>query len=126
MKNTSKNKTGTNAAAVKLTEINSKIEELKNQRIALAEPLKATFGELQAQLLETETQIRELDPTWKPSSLRPKADDKIREVIEANGEPMTEEAIIAAVGDAFSKWKLRTTLKKRFTVDATGKYSVKA
>lgn len=125
MKNTSKNKTGTNAAAT-LADINNQIEQLRQQRIGLAEPLKGRYTELRTELLDMETQIRELDPLWKPSSLRPKADDKIREVIEANGEPMTEEAIIAAVGDAFSKWKVRTTLKKRFIADATGKYSVKA
>jgi hypothetical protein len=125
MKNTS-NKTGkNNAAAVTLADINSQIEQLKQQRIGLAEPLKTRYAELRTELLDTETQIRELDPLWKSASLRVKADDKIREVIEANGGSMTEPEIIAAIGDTFTKWKVRTTLKKRFAVDADGKYSVK-
>jgi hypothetical protein len=124
MKNASKQKAGNNNAAATLANINDQIEALKQQRIGLAEPLKNRYAELRTELLDTETQIRELDPLWKSASLRVKADDKIREVIEANGGSMTEPEITAAIGDTFTKWKLRTTLKKRFAVDADGKYSV--
>jgi hypothetical protein len=46
---------------------------------------------------------------------------------------MTVEEILAVTGDLFTKWKVKTTLKKKssgakavFAVDANGKYSVKA
>lgn len=131
MKTDSK-KTGTKNATAALADINAQIEELKQQRIGLAEPLKGRYAELRTELLETETQIQELDPSWKPASLRPKADDKIVEVISANGSPMTQEQIVQAVGSAFSPWKVKTILKKRstgpkavFTVN-DGRYSLKA
>jgi hypothetical protein len=131
MKNDIK-KTGTKTATAALAEINNQIAELQQQRVGLAEPLKSRHSELRTELLEVETEIRGLDPTWKPASLRPKADDKIIEVLTANGEPMTAEAIVQAVGGVFSPWKIKTVLKKRstgpkavFTL-ADGKYAVKA
>jgi uncharacterized protein (DUF342 family) len=130
MKNTSKNKTGTNAAAT-LANINSQIEELKNQRIGLAEPLKTRYAELRSELVATERQIKELDETWKPQS-KARADEKIREIITANGQPMTEAEIVQALTGVFTPWKIKNTLKKKsqgakavFTV-VDGKYSVKA
>ena len=122
---TSKVKNGTNNAQVALADLNKQIQALHEQRIGLAEPLKARFGELRAEMQETQNQIRELDPSWKPASLNPKADDKIRELTAANG-PMTEAEILAAVGDTFTKWKVKTVLKKKFSADAGGKYSPKA
>jgi hypothetical protein len=125
MKNTSK-KTGNNNATATLATINAQIAELQSRRVTLAEPLKERYLEMVKECGEMVRQITELDPTWKPASLKPKADAKIAEIIAANGKPMDEAAIIAAVGDTFTKWKVRQTLKKRFTVDAAGKYSVKA
>jgi DNA repair exonuclease SbcCD ATPase subunit len=133
MKTQLKNRTGTgNNAQSALTEINAQIETLKQQRISLAEPLKTRYTELRAEVVEMETQIRELDPAWKPLSLRPRADDKITEILTAKGEPMAVEEIIEAVGDLFTPWKTKNTLKKKstgakavFTL-ADGKYSVKA
>lgn len=61
-----------------------------------AEPMKARHAELCSELIQVETEIRELDPSWKPASLRPKIDDKIRELLVAG--PMAVESIIAAVG----------------------------
>jgi len=121
-----KNKTGNNNATATLANINAQIEALKQQRIGLAEPLKTRYTELSGELLTMETQIRELDPTWKPASLKPKADVKIAEIITANGSPMTEAEIVAAVGGVFTKWKVKQVLKKRFTAGADGKFSVKA
>ena len=127
MKNNTQNKTGNrNNATAALARINSEIEKLNQQRIGLSEPLKNRFKEMTAELETLSGQIRELDSTWKPSSLKPKADAKIVEIIAASGKPMDEAAIIAAVGDTFTKWKVRQTLKKHFTADAAGKYSVKA
>lgn len=130
MKNTSKNKTGTNAAAT-LADINSKIEELKQRRVALAEPLKTHYAELRSELVATERQIKELDETWKPL-LKPRADAKIAEILTANGGPMTAEEIVEKTGDLFTPWKVKNTLKKKsvgpkavFTV-VDGNYSVKA
>jgi hypothetical protein len=123
MKNTSK-KTGSNNAAATLADINAQIEALKQKRIGLAQPLKDRYAEIRGELLTTETQIRDLDPNWKPTPLKPKAQDKIGEIIAANGT-MTEAAILTAVGDLFTKYKVRQTLKKHFTADAAGKYSVK-
>jgi len=134
MKNISKNKTGNgnqNAQSA-LADINRQIEELTKQRVTLAEPLKGRFGELRVELLEMETQIRELDPTWKPEPTKAKAETKIAEIITANGKPMTAEEIVAAVGDVFTPWKVKNTLKKKSTgakaVFAVndGKYTVKA
>jgi hypothetical protein len=78
-----------------------------------------------------ESEIRELDPTWKPEPMKPKAETKIVEVITAHGTPMTVEEIIQAVGKLFTSWKIKTTLKKKstgakavFTL-ADGKYSLK-
>ena len=121
--NTSKNKPETTATET-LATINAQIEALKQQRVGLSEPLKGRYAELRTELLETETQIRELDPTWKPEPLKPKAEAKIREILGASPEPLDEDAILKAVGDMFTKWKVRTTLKKRFTIGTDGKYSV--
>jgi hypothetical protein len=131
MKNDTK-KTGTKTATAALAEINAEIEALNQQRIGLAEPLKSRHSELRTELLEVETQIRELDPSWRSVSLRPKADDKIMEIITANGQPMTAEAIVQAVGGAFSPWKIKNVLKKRSTGAKAifaindGKYSARA
>ena len=122
-------KTGNNATAA-LADINAQIEALKQQRIGLSEPLKARYTELSGELLTLEAEVRELDPTWKPASLRPKIDDKIRELLVAG--PMAVESIITAVGNAASSWKVKNILKKKstgakaiFTL-ADGKYSLKA
>jgi uncharacterized protein involved in exopolysaccharide biosynthesis len=130
MKTQSKNKTGTNATAT-LAQINAQIEALKQQRVALAEPLKTHYAELRGELAATERQIKELDETWKPL-LRPKAETKIAEILTARGAPMTaEEVVQQTAGTAFSPWKIKNTLKKKstgpkavFTVN-DGKYSVK-
>jgi hypothetical protein len=131
MKNDIK-KTGAKTATTQLADLNRQIEDLKLQKTALAEPMKQRRTELVAELLQVETEIRDLDPTWKPASLRPKADDKIIEVLSTSGQPMTAEAIVQAVGGVFSPWKIKTVLKKRstgpkavFTL-ADGKYAVKA
>ncbi len=45
---------------------------------------------------------------------RPKVDDKIVEVLTANGQPMTAEAIVqsvGAVGGVFSPWKIKNVLR---------------
>jgi hypothetical protein len=133
MKNTSKN-TGTEnkQVAVTLAKINEQIATLQQQRAGLAEPLKIHYADLRKQLADTETQIRDLDPLWKPASLRPKADAKIVEILSANEKPMTVEEILAAVGNTFTKWKVKNTLKKRSTGPKAvlsvndGRYSVKA
>jgi len=133
MKNNTQNKTGNrNTAQATLAEINAKIAELNQRRIGLAEPLKNRYAELVGELNETGKQIRDLDPTWKPVSLKPKADDKIREIITAQSSPMTAEEIIQAAGDTFTPWKVKNTLKKKSTgakavfVLVDGKYSVKS
>jgi hypothetical protein len=133
MKNDAK-KTGNGHknAQTALADINAKIVELQQQRIGLAQPLKDRYAELRGELLETETQIRDLDPAWKPAPLKPRADEKIREILIANGGPMSAEEIVKAVGGVFSPWKTKNVLKKRSTgakaifalVD--GKYSLKA
>ncbi len=133
MKTETRNKTGNrNTAQAALADINAKIVELQQQRIGLAQPLKDRYAELRGELLETETQIRDLDPTWKPAPLKPRADEKIREIITANGGPMSAEEIIKELGGVFTPWKVRNTLKKKstgakavFTL-ADGKYAVKA
>jgi hypothetical protein len=131
MKTGTKSKNGNNAQAA-LAEINAKIAELNQRRVGLAEPLKTRYAELRGELTQTENQIRELDPTWKPTPLKPKADTKIAEIITAHGKPMSAEEIIKAVGDVFTPWKVKNTLKKRstgpksvFTL-ADGKFAVKA
>jgi hypothetical protein len=132
MKNDKKTGNGTKTATVQLAELNAQIEELKVQKTALAEPMKERHAELCSELLQVETEILELDPTWKPASLRPKVDHKITEILTTNGQPMTVESIIEAAGSVFSPWKIKNVLKKRstgpkavFTL-ADGKYSLKA
>lgn len=128
---TKKNGSGTKNATAALARINGQIAELQQQRVGLAEPLKSRHAELRGELLEVETQIRELDPAWRPVSLRPKADDKIMEILTASGQPMAVEEIIQAVGGAFSPWKVKNTLKKKSTGAkaifqfADGKYALK-
>jgi predicted nucleic acid-binding Zn-ribbon protein len=86
MKNISKNKTGNeNNATAALAKINAEIEKLNQQRIGLSEPLKDRFKQLTGELATLSGQIRELDPTWKPASLKPKAQDKIAEIITVMG-----------------------------------------
>lgn len=134
MKNISKNKTGNvnKNAQTALAEINAQIEALNLQRVALATPLKSRHAELRAGLLALEMEIRSLDNAWRPGSLRPKADDKIREVITAHGKPMTPDEIVTAVGDQFTPWKVKSVLKKRSSgakavfALSDGKYSLKA
>ena len=124
--------TGTKNATAQLADLNAQIEALKKQKTSLAEPMKARHAELRSELLQVENEIGELDPSWKPSSLRPKADDKITEILTAHREPMTVEAIIQAVGNIFTPWKVKSVLKKRSTgakaifALADGKYSLKA
>jgi hypothetical protein len=124
-------KTETKNATAQLADLNAQIEALKQQKTSLAEPLKARHGELRSELLQVETEIRELDPSWKPASVRQKPEEKIAEVITAHGSPMTIEEIGQAVNGAFNSWKLKSTLKKKssgpkaiFTL-ADGKYAVK-
>lgn len=132
MKNDTK-KAGTKTATAALAEINAEIEALNQKRIGLAEPLKSRHAELRTELLEVETEIRGLDPSWKPASLRPKADDKIMEILTANDRPMSAEEIVQAMGGLFSPWKTKNVLRKRSTgpkaifalVDGN-KYAVKA
>jgi len=124
--------TGTKNTTVQLAELNAQIEQLKKQKTSLAEPMKARHAELRSEILQVENEIRELDPTWKPVSLRPKADDKIAEILTSSREPMTVDAIVQAVGSAFSPWKIKKVLKKRSTGAkatlslANDKYSLKA
>lgn len=132
MKTDTKSKNG-NSATAALAKINSQIESLNQQRIGLAEPLKTRYGELRGELLALETEVKALDPTWKPASLRPRADDKIMEVLTAHDSPMTVEQIIQAVGNTFSPWKTKNVLRKRstgpkaiFTLVDGNKYAVKA
>ena len=132
MKNTS-NKTGNgNNATAALAKINAQIEALKQQRVGLAQPLKDRYAELRGELLTLETEVRELDPNWKPEPLKAKAQTKIAEIITAHGAPMTAEEIVKEVGDLFTPWKVKNTLKKKsqgakavFAVDRAGKYTVK-
>jgi hypothetical protein len=102
-------KTETKNATAQLADLNAQIEALKQQKTSLAEPMKARHAELRSELLQVETEIRELDSSWKPASLRPKAEDKITEIL-AKG-PMTIEEISQAVNGAFSAWKLKSVLK---------------
>ena len=101
--NKSKNR---NSAQAALAEINQKIAELNQRRVGLAEPLKIRYAEIKSELLETERQIKDLDETWKPTPLKPKADTKIAETITAHGKPMSAEEIIKAVGNVFTPWKV--------------------
>lgn len=131
MKNDTK-KTGIKDATAQLAEITAQIEALNRQRIGLAQPLKDRYSEMRSELVSLETEIRSLDANWKPASLRPKAEEKIAEVITAHGSPMTVEEISQAVNGAFSAWKLKSTLKKKstgpkavFTVN-DGRYALKS
>ena len=132
MKTTDTKSKNGSKAQVALAELNEKIQSLQQQRAGLSEPLKLRFGELRSELLELENQILEFDPAWKSAPLKPKADDKIREILTANGGPMTEADILTAIGNTLTKWKVKNVLRKRSTgpkavftlVD--GKYSVKA
>lgn len=134
MKNiTNKNKTtGTINAQVVLAEINAQIESLNQKRVQLAQPLKSRYTEMRGELAALETEIRSLDGAWKPEPMKPKAETKIAEIIAAHGGPMTPEAIVEAVGDMFTPWKVKNTLKKKstgakavFTL-TDGKYTGKA
>jgi chromosome segregation ATPase len=124
-------KTETKNATTQLAELNAQIEALKQQKTSLAEPMKARHAELRSEMLQVETEIRELDPSWKPAG-RAKAEDKISEIIKAHGSPMTFEEISQAVNGAFSAWKLKATLKKKSTgpkaifVINDGRYALKS
>jgi len=131
--NTTKNKTTeTNDAQSALAELNAQIAELQSRRVTLAEPLKIRHAEMRTELGDMETQIRELDPTWKPEPAKPKAETKIAEIITAHGSPMSMDEIVVAVGNLFTAWKVKNTLKKKSSgVKALfalndGKYGVKA
>jgi len=133
MKNISKNKTGNgNNATAALARINAEIEALKKQRIGLAQPLKDRYAELRGELAALGAEIKSLDNDWKPEPMKPKAETKIAEIITAKGQPMAAEEILKAVGDLFTPWKVKNTLKKKstgakavFTL-ADGKYAVRA
>ncbi len=135
MKTTSKtNRTGnvnTNAQTA-LADINRQIAALQEQRVALAQPLKERYGEIAKELADMAGQIRELDPSWKPQSVRPKVDTRITEILTASERPMTVDEILAAVGSGFSKWKVTSCLNKKskgakavFALN-DGRYSLKA
>ncbi|MGA2179612.1 MAG: hypothetical protein ABSH15_08530 [Verrucomicrobiota bacterium] len=133
MKNDTK-KTGnaTKNAQSALADINNRIAELQQQRVGLAEPLKIRYAELCKELADMETEIRSLDGNWRPSLLRPKAETKIAEILTANnGQPMTTDEIVKAVGGAFTPWKIKNVLKKKSTgakaifVVNDGKFAVK-
>ena len=115
MKTNTKNQTGNKNAQTALAEINAQIEALNKQRVGLAQPLKDRYTEIAKELTEMATQIRELDPSWKPASLRPKADAKIAEILTSNERPMTADEIVKAVGNVFTPWKVKNTLKKKST-----------
>jgi hypothetical protein len=134
MKITSQNKSGNENknAQTALAELNAQIAELQQRRVTLSDPLKSRYAEMRTELANMETQIRELDPSWKPEPLKPKAETKIAEILTAKGQPMSADEIIAAVGDAYTPWKVKNTLKKKstgakaiFTVN-DGRYSLKA
>lgn len=132
MKITSKNAgTGTKPQQA-LAEINAKIAELQQQRVGLAEPLKDRYAEIAKELTDTANQIRELDPSWKPAPLKPRAEAKITEILTANERPMTVDEILKAVGNLFTPWKVKNTLKKKSTgaravfMVNDGRYSVRA
>ena len=100
--------------------------------MSLAQPLKDRYVEIAKELTNTASQIRDLDPTWKPQSLKPKADAKITEILTANERPMTADEIIKEVGGVFGPWKVKNVLKNKssgvkavFAVN-DGRYSLKA
>jgi hypothetical protein len=134
MKTDTRNKTGNgNNATAALARINNQIAELQQQRVALAEPLKTRYTEMRGELSALETEIRSLDAGWKPAPLKPRADDKIREIITEHGKPMTTDEIVKAVGGMFTPWKVWNTLKKKsagakaiFALVDGNKYAVKA
>ena len=133
MKNDTKIKAGNGSKAqAALAEINAQIEALNQQRAALAQPLKDRYTEMRAELVTLEAEVRELDPSWKPEPMKAKAETKIAEILGTNGRPMSVEEIVAAVGDLFTPWKVKNTLKKRSTgtkavfAVADGKYAMKA
>jgi uncharacterized protein YukE len=132
MKTTSKNIGTGNKPQQALADINAKIAELQQQRVSLAQPLKDRYVEIAKELTNTASQIRDLDPTWKPQSLKPKADAKITEILTANERPMTADEIIKEVGGVFGPWKVKNVLKNKssgvkavFAVN-DGRYSLKA
>ena len=131
MKNDNKH-TGTKNATAALAAINAEIEALNQKRIGLAEPLKVRYAELRTELAGMETEIRSLDGNWKPEPMKAKAETRIVEAITTHGSPMTVEEIIQALGNQFTSWKIKTTLKKKSTGTkavfalADGKFSVKA
>jgi len=132
MKNTKNTGTGNKNAQAALADINDKIAELQQQRVGLAQPLKDRYVEMAKELNDMASQIRDLDPSWKPASLRPKADAKIVEILTANEKPMTADEIVKATSDVLSPWKVKSTLKKKSTGAKAvfalndGRYSMKA
>ncbi|HEV2393294.1 MAG TPA: hypothetical protein VG146_13145, partial [Verrucomicrobiae bacterium] len=107
MKTNTKN-TGTgNKPQQALADINAKIAELEQQRVSLAQPLKDRYAEITKELTDMASQIRDLDPSWKPASLKPRAEAKIAEILTANEKPMTADEIVKAVGGVFSPWNVR-------------------
>lgn len=134
MKTEAKTKTGneTKNAQAALSEINAQIQALSQQRVALAQPLKDRYTEMRGELVALETEIRSLDGAWKPEPMKAKAETKIAEILNANGQPMSVEEIVKVVGGMFTPWKIKGVLKKRSTgakavftlVD--GKYAVKS
>ncbi|HOC54466.1 MAG TPA: hypothetical protein PKI20_02460 [Verrucomicrobiota bacterium] len=132
MKNISVDRTGSKNAQAALADINAKIQALNQQRVALAQPLKDRYAEMRAELVALDAEVRQLDPEWKPQPMKPKAETKIAEVLTAKGKPLTADEIIAAVGDAFTSWKIKNVLKKKSTgakavfALADGKYGMKA
>lgn len=132
MKNQKNTGTVNKNAQAALADINAKIAQLQQQRVSLAQPLKDRYAEITKELTDMASQIRELDPTWKPASLRPKADAKIAEILIANEKPLTADEIVKAVGNVFTPWKVKNTLKKKSTGAKAvfnlndGRYSVKA
>ena len=125
-------KTGTKNATAALADINAQIEALKQQRIGLAEPLKARYTELRTEMTQLASEISNLDPVWKPEPMKAKAETKITDILTAHGAPMAADEIVAAVAGEFSPWKVKNVLKKRSTgpkavfTFADGKYTVVA
>jgi hypothetical protein len=133
MKNdTKKTGNGTKNAQAALADINNRIAELQQQRVALAEPLKTRYAEMRGEQSALEIEIRSLDGNWRPEPMKPKAENRITEILTAKGQPMSADEIIVAVGDQFTSWKIKNVLKKRSTgpkavfTFADGKYTVRA
>ena len=133
MNKTSKtNGTENKQVAVKLAKINEQIATLQQQRGGPLRAVETTLRRIAEAVGRYRNSNRDLDPAWKPAPLKPRAVDKIREIIVANGAPMGEAEILKAVGKMFTPWKTRNTLKKKsqgakavFAVNS-GKYAVKA